>query len=618
MTCRRLLVASIAATLQVSCGEGIALDPTSTKSQDSAVGQGAGGDAAGDPAMQADINATDAIGAPEDVDGSIAIDAGGDAARDSWMDPRSDRFGEAGPDVSLDGRGDSLIDAADQDAMDSQRASDGGFDTRDATGSSTDGTTDAAHDVPSRDVDDGCTSACWPAADYYVDASAPLGGNGSRLQPFKTITAAIEAFGVDGGVAKKAYVATGTYDEALGERFPLFLRGLSLEGAGPDRTFIVGTGTLDHSAEGGVYPSQYPVTVVIGDRLLPSNLARVSVRPVSPVPADDFRGVFCDRGNATGEVASPGGQTHLDQVTVGPGYVTGVTATTSTWPSITGCNMAITRSTITGDTGGVEAIGCDGSVPAAPVIFEMGNDDPASGNTVSWIQSNLSSGIGVHLGPCVIRASFLHNTFVDSINGIMALGGEALHFPPHAHPHLIFKHNVFQRLSASGLTVSGFAYVIDEISDNHFVDVSKRFGDRFPWSAHAVDFSLTDVKKFRRNQFTGNDVGVFIVFLGDGPPTDFGTVDDPGDNVFRCNSALAGAGGDVIIERGSDDPSSNWAGTIRFAGTAWDRVPPTVQTTHPPANGIDIAVRDSPNVNLDRANAIVSTAACPSGRVPGP
>jgi len=145
----------------------------------------------------------------------------------------------------------------------------------------------------------------------------------------------------------------------LGEKFPLFLRGLSLEGAGRDQTFVVGTGTLVHSAEGGPLREQYLVTVVAGDRTLETVISRLSIRSESPVPTSNYYGVFCDRGSATGEVAEPGGQTKLENVAVGPGYQGSVLATTSTAPSVTGCNVVVRSSLLTGGWAGVRALGCD-------------------------------------------------------------------------------------------------------------------------------------------------------------------------------------------------------------------------------------------------------------------
>ena len=137
------------------------------------------------------------------------------------------------------------------------------------------------------------------------------------------------------------------------------------------------------------------------------------------MPVDGYYGVFCDRGNATGEVASPLGLTHLDQVTVGPGYAFDVAVVTSTIPTSTGCNMLITRSTITSAWRGVVAKGCGSATYDDPVMLEMGTDDPASGNTVSWMTAGGGAiAAGVTLEDCLIRGSFQYNTFSDSVFGV--------------------------------------------------------------------------------------------------------------------------------------------------------------------------------------------------------
>ena len=71
------------------------------------------------------------------------------------------------------------------------------------------------------------------------------------------------------------------YNEALGERFPLVLRGLSIEGAGQEKTFIVGSGNLNHAAEGGANNEAYQVTLLVGDRVLATRIANVTVRALA-------------------------------------------------------------------------------------------------------------------------------------------------------------------------------------------------------------------------------------------------------------------------------------------------------------------------------------------------
>jgi len=655
---RRLATFGLAlATLLVGCGTGLSLDPEAVDPPDTEIGDGGGTIRTNDAAEDndpTDASARDADGAMDapsrgdgadagrtdggetsgrDADAAATFDGAGDAPRETTADPTSDVSLDAVPDPSFDvvkdSAGDSRPDASfdvfndattgsPADAGDARRdAADVSDSPKDsAQDGAPDGDADAGARADAADTFDGCNVHCWPDADYYVDATAPPGGSGSKQQPFKTITAAVQAHAASPGVAKKAYVAPGTYDETLGERFPLVLRGLSLEGAGQGRTLIVGAGRVDHGAEGGSMPSLVTVTVVVGERALATHLSNLSIRSPSPVPVENYYGVFCDRGNASGEVATPLGQTHLDQVTVGPGYALDVAVATSTNPSSTGCNMLITRSTITAAWRGVLASGCGSPANDDPVMLEMGTDDPSSGNTISWMNAADDLGVGLILGDCLIRGSFQYNTFRDSLVGAQ-VADTGLVSSPHTRVNVSFKHNVFERLGIFGLFAKGYTLFADEISDNRFRSVTSAF-NQTGGRAVALSLDVFDVGKIRRNEFIGNDTAVEASFdTSPAAPADFGTAQDSGNNVFRCNSAREGAGGDVLIAGDRLDPELTWTGTLRFAGNAWDHMPPTLLTVDPPPNGVDLSLLYAPHIDIDRRNATLSTADCPSGRVPG-
>jgi hypothetical protein len=643
---RRLASLGLAlAALTVGCGTGISLDPASADPPHTETGDDGGqiqAIDAGEDHAPADARARDVDDAALRGDGHDGADADaggardraadgdmfdgtGDVFRDAADDPQSDLSLDAARDSSVDVFNDSTGDATFDAFLDvlndrtSDSHGDGGDVRRDAADVSDgpkDATQDNARDADAADAFDGCTVTCWPDADYYVDATAPPGGNGSKLQPFNTITAAVQAHGASPGIARKAYVAPGRYDEALGERFPLVLRGLSLLGAGQDRTLIVGAGRFDHAEGGSIPPNLYTVTIVVGERQLPTDLSGLSVRSSSPVPVENYYGVFCDRGNASGEVASPLGQTHLDQVTVGPGYGVDVAVGTSIYPSSTGCNMLITRSTITAARWGVFALGCGSNDYDDPVMLEMGTDDPSSGNTVSWMNAANDLAAGVKLQDCVIHGSFQYNTFRDSLVGVSITDSGTVS-PPHTRVNVTFKHNIFERLTNYGLLANGYTLFASEISDNRFSSVSKEV-NRPGFEAIALSMDAFNVAKVRRNEFIGNDTAVRVGFsTSTGVPADFGTGADPGNNVFRCNSARDATGGDVLIAGDVSDPELTWAGTLRFAGNAWDHTPPTFLTVDPPPNGVDISLLYAPHIDIDRQNATLSTAVCPSGRAPG-
>jgi hypothetical protein len=315
-------------------------------------------------------------------------------------------------------------------------------------------------------------------------------------------------------------------------------------------------------------------------------------------------------------VASPGGQTHLDQIQVGPGYDTATVATASTLPSITGCEMVMTGSIVTGAWAGLVGRGCDDSGLQAPVTLELGGDDPSSGNTFSWIQAQSFNARAVLVSDCVLRTSIQNNTFVDSMLGVETYAELVPPPYPYDQTHVIAKHNHFERLTVNGWSGIWRGPTLDELSDNRFVGVSA--GPSLPGAGTgtAASFFITNTGKVRRNQFIGNDFGLQILvnYPEAGIPADLGTVDDPGGNVFRCNSSSVFPGADLYVAGG--DPA--WVATVHAAGNAWDHVPPTIQLDDAAANGCDLSIRDQGGMSFDVSNATLSTAVCPDGRVPGP
>jgi hypothetical protein len=629
----------VIAVLLAACGAGIAVDPfdrprandpggdgSHTETEDASLGDDVAS-SGGDASVGEDVARSDSrTDAPELLDRAAENGAiNDDAARDRSVDRSADA--EIDRDASVDAATDRSVDAG-VDAGSDRDAPGTDPDTGDVPSESRDAPKDSEREVVTADGSDGCSVGCGGAEfDYYVDASAPPGGDGSQAAPFRTISAAVEAQSHAPSQARKVHVAAGTYDEALGEIFPLVLRGLSLEGAGQDKTFIVGTGVFDHS-EGGPKNQRYFGTVIAGDRVLPTKLSRLSLRPLAPVPAHGYYGVFCDRGNATGEVASPAGQTHLDEIAVGPGFDTSVLVLTSTIPTVTGCNMLMTRSTVTGGWQGIVANGCDGSDKPGPVMLEMGTDDPTSGNTVTWMQSVNGVGDGVYVGGCVALASFQNNTMTDCSRGL-SLGGSANPFV--ARPYLI-KRNTFARLSDVGVFAQGVFVVIEEISDNRFLDTT-RVQTSFE---RAVGLRITnaDVRKVRRNVFAGNDIG--LRFDEGAEVTDLGRPGDPGGNVFYCNSGIDNwYGSDVVVfyqpmsrrgvreadggadpnDGGPDAGDGDSPASLPFAGNSWDHGPPRVETIDGLINGLEISLENSPPLVFDLSGSSMVTTPCPAGRI---
>jgi hypothetical protein len=450
-----------------------------------------------------------------------------------------------------------------------------------------------------------------PAADYYVDAKAEAGGNGSFLKPFRTITAALAAASLAGGV-KSIYVLPGTYDAALGEQFPLVARGVTIRGAGASKTIVSGTGEFDHSAAGGTFNGQYWATFLAGSPELPTTIGDLSVLSDTSGVSSQHYGVFCDRGSASGAVSPPAGLTLIDRATIGPAYHGSIVAATTSTAPVTGCNLRMTASNLLGGWLGVYAVGCGVGVGAVPVVLDIGGDDPASGNVISGMQLP-GGGWAVLAQGCVKTGMFRHNLFTESGWGVaIDQRGDTTG----SHP-FVFRHNKFLHLASAGIGMNGYASetaaVIDEVSDNSFVDVSASVVKATDYLAAGLSVDVSCLGKVRRNQFIGNDVGIWLwVDSTIWRPGDLGTPANQGQNVFRCNSSMASPGGaDVIV----GNPAS---GILSLAGNFWDHNPPSIHATAAYPEGADIALSASPAPTVDTTGAGVATVACPAGRATGP
>jgi len=655
---------ALATIVLAACGPGISVEPYLDASR-----RAGGGDARDDASTSdADVSVSDgardsdargdqSLGPDGGADGSA--DAGADVARDVAADSAVDRAADGAVDVTgeiLTDRVDEIPMAPDVTAR-PDVSSDGAADTNDASeppsdtdldGTGVKGDADGIGIAGDADAGDGCSVGC--DTECYVDANAQEGGDGSKESPFKTITACIELHTRLPGRARTAHVAAGTYDETLGEHFPLVLRGLSLEGAGQDQTFIRGSGHLDHGGEGGPKNSAYMLTMVVGDSLLPTRLSGLSVRPVPLVPTHGYYGVFCDQGNATGEIASPAGQTFVDRVKVGPGFDTAVFAVTSTIPKLTGCNMVVTRSTVTGVWEGLYAVACNDVVSTGSVLLEVGNSDPTSGNQFTWVQAQETRGGSVTVGTaltvagCATLTSLQYNSFTDCNAGAGIGGGDPI--PGDPRSPLLIRHNVFERLTRGGLSVGASLLFVEEISDNRFSAVSSiPLGQ----TARALELFTPYIGKVRRNVFVGNDIGVWI-YPNAQTMDDFGRSDEPGGNVFRCNSRSNDYGGEVLYandlvpprgpapsgvmthtpsypgaarrmrvptpqDADGGDPDGGTPRTLRFVGNSWDHVPQRTGD-FTAADGIEFRVDPNLPIQFDVSNSTLDNTPCPAGKIP--
>jgi hypothetical protein len=476
-----------------------------------------------------------------------------------------------------------------------------------------------------------CSGACQALtsnasceSDYFVDAQSgvddPDAGpdRGTEAHPFRTITVAIAEAQRSMTASKRIHVAAGRYDATLGERFPLILRnGVSLFGAGADKVTVQGLGTYDHGTEGGTYADVYSLTILVGDDALPTVVSGMTLRGGDTTPTPTHHGILCDRGSgASGGAAA--GATILDNIVVGPNYDNGIVAATSTVPTKSGCNLRMTRSTVTSGTWGVVAVGCMVGVTKVPVAVHIG--DETGGNTFRWLSSPTDPTGAILIWPCVTNSSVRHNLISDSGYGVTIDQADDAPAGVGVNKFTI-DDNVFTRLTISGVFVWSEATSLEELNDNTFTEISASLaGDmtRVAWglAADGKGALFPPIKQARRNRFVGNDAAIVFgdstgVSFGTTGPVDFGRVDDPGGNVFHCNSKPSGVAGDLLI-------SVSGTGAIPFAGNVWDHVPLTTGIDGTAVNGTDVIFFKTPQPALDTTNGAVDTSACPAGRVLGP
>src|SRR5262249_31040127 len=182
-----------------------------------------------------------------------------------------------------------------------------------------------------------CAPLASDAADVYVDAPAASIGTGTARCPLRTVTAALAT--VSTSQHRTIHIAAGTYDHALGERFPIVVRGdVALVGAGESATRIVGTGKLDHTAAGGGFDHPFSAAMVIGDARAQVAIADLTVAGEA-APEMEVHGVVCDRGTMDSfDGPLPPANTHLSRLTLGPGFDAALVVGTSAHPDPSGCN----------------------------------------------------------------------------------------------------------------------------------------------------------------------------------------------------------------------------------------------------------------------------------------
>ena len=457
------------------------------------------------------------------------------------------------------------------------------------------------------DADAGCTPLAIGSAAIYVDAHVAASGTGVAGCPLRTITAALAAASPGATI----HVAAGTYDAALGEVFPMVVRGVSIVGAGAPTTTVRGRGSCPVLNVNGPIVS-CDALLVVGHETLTTTVTSIAFTSAAGSLSGNY-GVLCDRGNAPAtRGARTAANTVFNRTTFGPAFEVGILATTSGSPSNSACNLSVVGSTFQGGQLGVWAAG-DSKAGFRPAL-QIGDGTMQGGVAFSGHRSTSREGIGVSIWDDVGSAMIRNSTFASSDEGIVVVqhhdGSPWLN-------HFEITGNQFSGLSYAGIHVA-YAAVVDVLSDNTFNGVSA------PGGAAAAALLLNGlsspapwfpaVRRARTNSFVGNDVA--IEFRGPASigtlstPNDFGTTGDPGGNIFRCNAGIQGTSGFDLLVGAS---ASGGALTLPFFGNMWDHSPPTSSGA---ANGTDLRVTAGAPPSIDVGGATLAIATCPAGRQP--
>jgi hypothetical protein len=488
--------------------------------------------------------------------------------------------------------------------------------------------------------------------DLYVSASAGSGGDGSLENPFRTITEALDSLkpgdggtgdasavelgapgdaGADASVddasaphaspatadassgsdaagdtpmfTKRIFVEPGTYDKTLGERFPLVIPGgVALDGAGADRTFVEGMGTIDPANAGTLSL----LSMMLGDPVRTTRVSGFTLRP-GKGSAGSGTAVYCLSGSAAmWNAATVPPNTILSNMGIGPYYYEAIYVGSSNGPG-SGCNLRVAGSMIADNDNGIQCGGCP-----QPIALE------SEGNLFRRLVSSDSRGAGVHSVGCTSRMVLRNNSFLQSDTGVDIYADWSAE---NRFETFTIQGNTFDSMTVTGLGLAGSGVIVDDFSDNTFTN-NTRDSPGTP-ALHISpnrpgEQSFAIIQRARDNRFVGNDIGVLIEsydYPNGFPGSDFGTRDDPGNNVFRCNGASGAAQGlfgDVIF----DITDLSLQASFPFEGNEWDHAPvqPVDLTSVQTSVSGDLLVRT--NVAVDTSNARTSPLNCPRGILP--
>ncbi len=447
-----------------------------------------------------------------------------------------------------------------------------------------------------------CPPLDLAAGAVFVDAHVTRAGTGAERCPFRTVTEALDA---TKGVAGHhiIHIAAGTYDTALGERFPLVVRGdIALAGAGAELTSVVGVGSFDAGA-GGVNLDTVAATVVIGDPAAPTELSGIGFAPGGKL-IDQSVAVLCDRGDdgpLDGEDRPA--STRIVDSTIGPGYRTGVIAAQTEGAG--GCNLTMHGDHVVRAGIGLWTVGCGARDVAAQAVSARVENTTFTG----MIEMPWPGAAGIVAWDCTTSLTVKSSQFKDGQSGILVIS------------HAVGKHGLivedseFSSLTSIGISVGKQAY-IERLTGSSFIGntagpvavAGLRAVGLLLDSSNQDDMSPS-VKLARDNVFSGNDIGIEL--RGHALVTrtfDFGRPDDPGHNVLRCNGTKDGSavpGHDLVI-----DAPIGASARLLFAGNTWDHAPPTGDEA---VNGGDVVAVPDVRARLDLTGGHAGDHGCSDG-----
>jgi len=473
-------------------------------------------------------------------------------------------------------------------------------------------------------------SGCWnliggdlrpESADFYVD---PSGASGA----FPTIRAALAAAEASSLPNRTIHLAAGTYEAATGETFPLELRGISLVGAGADRTILRGSGTAGIARPDVSNEAEVVAALVVGEvGKRPTTISDLSILSTGSPGAAGTEAIVCDRGDTSNLEPVPPNLI-VSGVAI-EGFEIGVRITSSL-QALSGCNALVRASSFQSGSYGVFADGSIGDETSRFVSVQLGDGTSSGGNSFRLLQAEAERGVlsffagaGLATRRAVTRVTVQGNQFSDSDQGIFAYESAA----SGAAAGFVIVDNDFGALRNAGVQLFGYP-IVDRLENNRFHDISTPDGREditFLGVGMVIDSYNTDgfpqVRHARGNSFVENDQGLIFrsnrALRAGELQSNFGTMSDPGQNTFRCNGVgirlipRSVVGGDVFVAIDALQRSN-----IPFEGNGWDHAPPAVSPPLATFDGIDIYTAGT---SIDVAGAIGGAMSpCPDDRPAGP